>query len=730
MTPIRAGALCLVMLSAAGCNDVVVSQNSLCSVTSTCPDPLVPSTGPEDAGVVCRCVALDTVTCGNGRVEPGEACDDGNTSAGDGCYQCQRGDCTAGDVRDCGPIAKDQVGICRKGTQRCIGGTWESSCPGAVEPADEVCNGRDDNCDGTVDEGVQLTYFADTDGDGYGAADAGVRAACSVPAGYSTTSDDCNDTPGVGRLINPGATEVCDSTMRDENCNGAVNEGCQCPAIGANQPCCGTRGTQTCQMTVGGAEWSACSVQAMAEWCNGVDDDCNGAVDNLPTDGGTLCSHAGEVCNGTCGCPGGTSLCGTACITLGGSCTTGVGACLRTGNQVCRTGVAACDAVAGTPTTELCNGVDDNCNGTVDEGDPGGGATCATGVPGVCGQGVSHCTNAAQRCTQTRFPAASETCNGLDDNCNGTVDEGNPGSGASCTSTLLGACAPGTIQCQTGALRCVSSVAPVTPNCNQALDLDCNGTADNQQWTVCNSAADPANVGFNGCTGRQCAGTGACLNPTVRAWQVDADHDGSCVNSTNRQFCDGYPLGAEWKVATSCRAGNDCNDGDVNVYTGAPELADGRDNNCNNQCEEGLGQVVYSMWNPGDRRDNIISYTSGEAGWYGRDSFFTYNNAIAGLTVATPMVRCVQTNGRHVVTQGANNCTAPNVIEGYFGYLLAAPHTGGHQMNDCYTNNGGWAEMTTSVACSSAASGDGVPWLDWPGGFGYAHYTGDGCWAP
>lgn len=71
---------------------------------------------------------------------------------------------------------------------------------------------------------------------------------------------------------------------------------------------------------------------------------------------------------------------------------------------------------------EQCNGADDNCNGLVDEGNPGGGASCSTGQQGVCGSGLLTCSGATLSCLRESGPGA-ELCNGADDDCDGAVDE-------------------------------------------------------------------------------------------------------------------------------------------------------------------------------------------------------------------------------------------------------------------------------------------------------------------
>ena len=91
--------------------------------------------------------------------------------------------------------------------------------------AEEICNGKDDNCDGIVDNILEpqagSNWWRDADGDGYGDANEEINNTCSPPAGYVGNQDDCDD---ANPTINPSASEVCNGI--DDNCDGIVDEGC------------------------------------------------------------------------------------------------------------------------------------------------------------------------------------------------------------------------------------------------------------------------------------------------------------------------------------------------------------------------------------------------------------------------------------------------------------------------------------------------------------------------
>jgi len=227
-----------------------------------------------------------------------------------------------------------------------------------------------------------------------------------------------------------------------------------------------------------------------AEICDGIDNDCDLEPDN--------------------GNPGADEDCNTG---MAGPC--------AAGTTACEGGAIACNPAVA-PQAESCNGVDDDCNGQVDDGNPGSGGACNTGMSGVCSPGTNQCSGGGLVCMGNVGPSA-ETCDNEDDDCDGVVDDGNPGGGGGCNTGLPGICSAGIFSCSGGGLVCQQNQGAVAEVCGNGLDDDCNGVVDNGcgcPFGLCTAMVTPQTNGCDPCVSAVCAADAYCCGT---AW------DGICV---------------------------------------------------------------------------------------------------------------------------------------------------------------------------------------------------------
>ena len=350
--------------------------------------------------------------------------------------------------------------------------------------------------------------------------------ACTVDSdcGVGYTCGDVPDPASAGKTV-----KQCKKTNGQCECSvWAKVMGAQttCSASNSAGKCLGARQCQPSGLT-------ACDAATPAtETCNGADDDCNGKIDDLPADATCGVSNASGTCVGT---------------------------------AVCQGGVASCVG-AKTPKAEDCNGEDDNCDGSTDEGFTFSGLAIgsACGV-GACAGGSVVCASFQAAICSSTVKASAETCNGIDDNCDGSSDEGTCSDGNPCTADL---CDGGKSACQHLAVEAACDDSDPCTLGDACSSTTCVGTP-----TLCDDG--------NPCTTDTCdPKTGAC---------GFANQPGSCSDGnacTSGDAC-GAIAGGGWGCLAGsvigCDDGNPCTDDSCNLSSGCTYTS----NNFSQSCYDG-----------------------------------------------------------------------------------------------------------------------------------------------
>lgn len=219
----------------------------------------------------------------------------------------------------------------------------------------------------------------------------------------------------------------------------------------------GTGGEAGSTETVGGNGGSTETCDPMAtEQCNGIDDNCNGQIDEK-------IAGINQMCQTTLGCADSDIVEGTT---------------------VCN-GKAGIECVPNKVPDEVCDGKDNNCDGTVDEPNLALGefVSCSTNYSGICTEGQTKCTEGELVCEAYVEPGTiKEACDGQDNDCDGEVDEELPNSGKPCNVPgLKGPCEDGYWECKgASGWECKQVVfpSPFGEMCQNGVDDDCDGFTD------------------------------------------------------------------------------------------------------------------------------------------------------------------------------------------------------------------------------------------------------------
>ena len=281
----------------------------------------------------------------------------------------------------------------------------------------EICDGIDNNCDGETDEGVLSIFYVDSDGDGFGNPNINIEE-CEGSAGFVGNASDCDDSNAESF---PGATEICDEL--DNDCNGEIDDGIgQTFYVDSDNDGFGNEPIETCQLREG---------------ISSLDGDCDDSNPNISPVSEEICDNIDNDCN--------ELIDDTALVTFFadndadgfGDIENTLDACEQPEGYVSNsTDCNDSDSESFLGSIEVCDGADNDCNNIVDDnpinpltwyvdsdGDGYGNPDLSSES---CEAPTEFYVDNDLDCDDQRSESSldgSEVCNGLDDNCDGVIDD-------------------------------------------------------------------------------------------------------------------------------------------------------------------------------------------------------------------------------------------------------------------------------------------------------------------
>ncbi len=495
-----------------------------------------------------------------------------------------------------------------------LGGDCADKAPFIHPGADETCNAMDDDCDGDIDEGVTSTFYADSDGDGYGDAFSPIQACLEGP-GISTNLDDCDDAVAT---TYPGADEVCDTV--DNDCDDSVDEG--------------VTTTYYQDRDEDGYGDPDTPVEACAPGTGIVDDtsDCDDRRDDIHPGALEVCDNLDNDCNGEVDDGAGTTFYADQDGDGYGDEFSTVVACSAPADYTGVPGDCA-DTDPGTnpAALEACDGVDNDCDGDIDEeagtlfyldGDGDGfglsdDTLLACSVPDGYSAAPGDCDDADAGTN----PGATEICDDKDNDCDTEIDEDtlnlfyadadSDGYGDATQYQLACTVPAGYVADSEDCDDTDAAAYPGAAEVCDGIDNDCDGEVDegleafyyvDGDGDGFGSASDVVSAceaphGYAG-NPDDCDDSDAAINPDAAEVcdGVDNDCDGDVDEDLEAVFyadSDGDGYGTDEDVVTACEApdgyvadAGDCDDTDADVNPGAEERCDDKDNDCNGEVDE------------------------------------------------------------------------------------------------------------------------------------------------